>query len=421
MPPSVDRLRRSLLLTAPGLAAAAWCGPALSQQASLRLTAASGETRLTGPDGPATPFLGYDGQLPGPVLRTRRGEPLTLDFQNDLGEPTQLHWHGMRQGIGAAPSLVSPAQLARVRVASRDAGTFLYRPQLAGGESQLRRGLAGLLLVDDTAPPVHDRELTLLLSEAPGGIASPLLANGRTALDWSVRPNERVWLRVANGTASRVLRLALPDQVLTLVALDSQPCEPFRLDAGQIVLGPGQRAEILWDATGAGPAVPLQVARFGGAALVDQVAIAGPQLRDAPLPAPQPLSANPLPQAIDFRRAMRWDWPIGGTAEAPTLAGRGDRALTATSAFRARPGNVVMATIRNDSPALHAVHLQGQAARLLDGMDDGWKPYFLDTVLVAPGMTVRLAFVAEQAGRFMVTSQPVNAESGPVAIAYEVG
>ena len=36
-------------------------------------------------------------------------------------------------------------------------------------------------------------------------------------------------------------------------------------------------------------------------------------------------------------------------------------------------------------------------------------------------MTARLAFQAEQAGRFLVTSQPINAEGGPVVIAFDVG
>ncbi len=280
------------------------------------------------------------------------------------------------------------------RFAFPEAGTLLYRPPLLSGEAQLRQGLAGLLLVDEATPPLHDREVPLVLAEAPGGL---MLVNGRGGPDLTVRPGERLWLRIANATANRVLRFALPDQTLTLIALDSQPCEPFPLDGGRLVLGPGQRAELLWDVTGAGPILPLQIARFGGPTLSADIrsrarrSATRPCHRHAPCP-PTRAAGHGLPPAL------RWDWTIGGTAEAPTLAGREDRAVPATPAFRARIGSVVVATIRNDAPVLHALHLQGQAARLLDGLDDGWKPYFLDTVLVAPGMTVRLAFVTERTG-----------------------
>jgi FtsP/CotA-like multicopper oxidase with cupredoxin domain len=389
-----------------------------AQASDLRLTAAAGERRL-GEGDATTPFWGYDGALPGPVLRARRGAAATLLFRNGLDQVTAVHWQGARHPLD--PVTVAPGAERSMPLLLRDAGTFLYRPSLVGGEAQLRRGLAGLLLVDDATPPVHDRELPLLLSEAPGEGQGALLANGERRLGWSVRPNERLWLRLANGTANRVLRLALPGQVLTLVALDSQPCEPFPLDGGRIVLAPGQRAEILWDVAASEPGVALQVARFAGEGLEEVVAVEGTPARASPLPAPQPLPANTVPQAMDFRRALRWDWPIGGSAQDPTLAGRADRGPPAEPAFRARTGAVVIAAIRNDSPVLHALHVQGHAARLLDGLDDGWKPYFLDTVLVAPGMVTRIAFVVDQAGRFLVTSQPVNAEGGPVAVALDVG
>lgn len=420
--PSARTLSRRRLLAAPAvLTLAALATPERAAAQGLRLTAAAGEARLGAPDGPLTPVLGYDGVLPGPVLRAKRGVPLAIDVTNALAEPTGLHWLGLRDPAVRGLPDIAPGATQRQGLTPRDAGTFLYRPRLAGGEAQLRAGLAGLLVVADETSPLHDREIPLLLSEPPGGAASPqagILVNGRPDLSLSARPHERLWLRFANATASRILQWTVPDQRLTLVALDSQPCEPFPLDEGRLMLAPGQRAEVMWDVVAAaGATLPLALANFAGTTLAGRMTVEGPPLREAPLPPPAPLAPNPLPQAMDFRRATRLDLPIGAT----TFAGRSAHDAAGAPVLRLRRGAVVLAAIRNEGAAFHAVHLEGHPARLLDSLDDGWKPFFLDTVLVAPGSTARIAFVAEIAGRFRVTAQAINGADGPLVALLDVG
>src|ERR1700761_8802483 len=36
----------------------------------------------------------YNGQFPGPLLRFREGQPVTVDIHNETDTPEQLHWHG---------------------------------------------------------------------------------------------------------------------------------------------------------------------------------------------------------------------------------------------------------------------------------------------------------------------------------------
>ncbi len=38
----------------------------------------------------------YNGQVPGPLLELRQGEPVEIRFTNRLSEPTLIHWHGLR-------------------------------------------------------------------------------------------------------------------------------------------------------------------------------------------------------------------------------------------------------------------------------------------------------------------------------------
>jgi len=45
--------------------------------------------------------------------------------------------------------------------------------------------------------------------------------------------------------------------------------------------------------------------------------------------------------------------------------------------------------------------LNGHVARLLHPKDDGWVPYWVDVVLVAPGATERIAFIADNPGRWL--------------------
>jgi FtsP/CotA-like multicopper oxidase with cupredoxin domain len=38
---------------------------------------------------------GYNGKVPGPVLRLREGRPITINVINDAGYPDIVHWHGL--------------------------------------------------------------------------------------------------------------------------------------------------------------------------------------------------------------------------------------------------------------------------------------------------------------------------------------
>jgi hypothetical protein len=53
-------------------------------------------------------------------------------------------------------------------------------------------------------------------------------------------------------------------------------------------------------------------------------------------------------------------------------------------------------------------HLHGHHVRLLDRLDDGWKPFWLDTLLIDAGQTQRIAFAAEFAGNWLMGRWPSN-------------
>lgn len=415
-------------LFASGLALAAAAAALESRQAFAQPLPALMTAQRVEPT-PDTSSLSYDaGGIP-PVLRVRRGERLAIRLANDLTEATSLHWHGLRPRDAAVglpgPAPVAPGATTDIAVIPRDAGTFLFHPGLMEtGPRQMRDGLAGILLVDHAAPPTDARELVLHLAEtAPQSGARPrILVNGRPEMALRARAGERLWLRLANATPHRLVQFAAPGQVLTLVALDSRPCEPFRLEGGRIVLGPGQRAEAMWDVAGPpGASIPVNLAQLDGGSLAGSLAIADEApIRTEPLPPPEPFPADPLAQTLDFRRAQRLDLAIqGGSGGEFQFGGRADAAPAAAPVFRARRGSVVMVALKNETDRFQAVHWHGHPARLLDNMDDGWKPFFIDTVICPPRSTSRIAFLAEMAGRWPVTCQAINAEPGPRVLWFE--
>jgi FtsP/CotA-like multicopper oxidase with cupredoxin domain len=114
------------------------------------------------------------------------------------------------------------------------------------------------------------------------------------------------------------------------------------------------------------------------------------------------LPSNGLPERLDLKNALRFDLALGGPQAdwAPPAA----FASTSTPAFRAKPGRAVVLALTNHADIATVLRLHGHHFRLLDRLDDGWKPFWLDTLAIEPGTTQRVAFAAEHAGRWLIES-----------------
>jgi FtsP/CotA-like multicopper oxidase with cupredoxin domain len=149
---------------------------------------------------------GYDGTIPGPTLRLKRGEELSVRLVNELAEPTTIHWHGLRlpNAMDGVPLLTQPAVAPGASFDYRfrlpDAGTFWYHA-LAG--EQIDRGLFGALIVEEPEPFAADRDVVLVLSMPSDKDDAPLRVNGALRPDIPVKRGERLHLRLINATAAR--------------------------------------------------------------------------------------------------------------------------------------------------------------------------------------------------------------------------
>ena len=70
----------------------------------------------------------------------------------------------------------------------------------------------------------------------------------------------------------------------------------------------------------------------------------------------------------------------------------------------ATPNRTVVLALKNPAPVTTVFHLHGHPFRLLDKLDDGWKPYWLDTLAIEPGQTQRVAFAATSPGPWLIES-----------------
>ena len=128
-----------------------------------------GETLMNFTGSPRT-ALAINGSIPGPVLRWRQGDTVSLRVRNELDEDTSIHWHGiiLPANMDGVPGLsfhgIRPRETYHYRFPVKQAGTYWYHSH-SGFQEQ--RGVYGPLVIDSREPdPIaSDREHVILLSD----------------------------------------------------------------------------------------------------------------------------------------------------------------------------------------------------------------------------------------------------------------
>jgi FtsP/CotA-like multicopper oxidase with cupredoxin domain len=355
--------------------------------------------------------------------RIKRGDSLGFAFLNELSVPAELNWHGLeghpeslftRPGLAAGDSQI-------FQIPFRQAGTLLCDLRLLGdGQARPSRALA--LVVGESEPVAVDRDQVFLIEDwrlrpdgtaiAPGIDPKDTVAvytiNGLSTLDIPARANERLRLRLVNGCQRSVIAVKIEGHEVRVMAIDGQPAEPFPARNGAVVLAPGTRVDAFIDATGPPGSTSLILLHDGKEPrpIARLIASDEPPIRAAPLPAAAPLPSNGLPALLDLKNALRFDVALGGPqADWATPAAF---AATAPPSFRAKVGRTVVLALANRTGIATVFHLHGHHFRLLDRLDDGWKPFWLDTLAVEPGQTQRIAFAAEHAGRWLIEAMATD-------------
>nr|ASY01944.1 LacM [uncultured bacterium] len=259
--------RREFLLTAGAVATGA--GRSLVVPARLEAAAKADHTIRIAPvsfeiaPGKTIQTTGYNGKVPGPLLRMKEGKPVTVDVFNDTSSPEFLHWHGMYLSTKAdgaeeeGSPVIPPHGHLRVSFTPKPAGTRWYHTHSMAMDDVTKgaySGQFGFLYVEPKTDPGHyDQEIFL----ASRHWEPKIIHRGEPNNDWNldyasatlgerslghgepirVKKGQRVLFRLLNANATRDVNLALAGHQFKVVALDGNPVpNPANVDILQLVV-----------------------------------------------------------------------------------------------------------------------------------------------------------------------------------------
>ena len=409
--------------------------------------ARAARVQLAPPGFPETEIWTVGGTMPGAKLRVRQGERITRTLRNALPQPASVHWHGMRiaNAMDGVPGLTQKAVESGADFlydfVAPDAGTYWYHAHNRSVE-QVARGLYGALIVEEAEASDVDRDEVLILDdwrldpetgqiaagfEAPhdrshaGRIGNFVTTNGRYDLSLPVRTNERLRLRLINASNARIFVLALLGLDGWIVALDGMPLAKPESVADPVILGPGQRADLIVDVTAAEGETAHLVRVEDGKGLSQAAFPVSGAAAAARRPAPGALPPNPRMEIVGLDDALTARLNMSGGAmgrlDAATLDGErksfaqlvdanqfwafnGRVGMTDEPLLEAGRGQAVRITIANDTAFPHAMHLHGMHFR--EVAPNGSLGVLRDTTLLLRGETREIAFLADNPGDWLL-------------------
>jgi len=428
----------------------------------------------------ATEVFGFDGAVPGPVLRYKKGEEVKIRLSNKLERPVSIHWHGMRvpnamDGVAnLTQPAVAPQQSFDYRFTPPDSGFFWYHPaSLPLPEGELDHGLYGVCIVDEPEPPKVDAERLVILDdwrldEKAAIVSDPkspvpataliTLNNATEPAEETLAPGARIRLRILSAASERLLAVSLPGVKLQVIGIDGQPCEPFEPARQTMPLTPGARFDVIAELPaetdakaslmllgnggseqtllifktkgdkrtdqGALPRLPVNPAlpteiHLEKSNKVDLVIEGGPlppgtQSSGAPpIKAPEPKKPDPKSAKAPPDQTAKADglFRINGSV----TNGKSDKPV-----FSVKRGSAVTLGFVNKTPFIQVFHVHGHAFRLLHDLDDGWEPYWRDSLLVPDGRTKHIAFIADNPGKWLIESAIAPFATAGLATWFEV-
>ncbi|MGE5230638.1 MAG: multicopper oxidase family protein [Deltaproteobacteria bacterium] len=228
--------------------------------------------------GHAFTMYGFNGQVPGPLIRVPQGATIIVRFHNRIDLPSSVHWHGVRLdnrsdgAVGVTQRPVAPGGDFVYTVRFPDAGIYWYHPHVREDIEQAM-GLFGNMVVDsperDYYSPANQEQVLVLSDllmqadtlipfgrESPdfalmGRVGNVLLVNGEPDYALRVHRGEVVRFYLTNAASSRTFNLSFGGAPIKLLASDVSRFER-EARVPSVVLAPAERyvVEVRFDQPG---------------------------------------------------------------------------------------------------------------------------------------------------------------------------
>ncbi len=222
-------------------------------------------------------MLGYNGMIPGPMIKVEQGSEITINFKNNFDMETALHSHGVRMDNefdGAPPvtqSPIKPGETFTYKLKFPDAGMYWYHPHVRE-DYQQELGLYGNYLVvasDNNYWSRVNREIPLFLDDIliendqikldkdradhtlMGRFGNVMLVNGETDYSISAKKGEIIRFYITNAANVRPFNFFIKNARMKLVGGDSGAYENEEWKES-VIIGPSERiiVEVLFENTG---------------------------------------------------------------------------------------------------------------------------------------------------------------------------
>ncbi|MEK6869449.1 MAG: multicopper oxidase domain-containing protein, partial [Nanoarchaeota archaeon] len=223
-------------------------------------------------------MLAYNGQIPGPILKVKQNSAAYINFTNNLGTQTTIHWHGIRveNEYDGVPDVtqqpISPGQSFIYKLNFPDEGVYWYHPHLRE-DMQQELGLYGAVLVKPSDKNYYnkaDKEIVLFLDDISmqgndvttfydnrithtlmGRFGNVMLVNGAEAYNLEMQKGDIIRFYIINVANSRTFNFMIGEHKLKIIGSDSGRYEGEFFADSQII-GVSERyiAEVLFEKEG---------------------------------------------------------------------------------------------------------------------------------------------------------------------------
>ncbi len=402
----------------------------------------------------------YNGQFPGPLLRFKEGERVTIDIHNETDTPELVHWHGQMipSDVDGAAEEGTPHVPAhgqrRIALLPKPSGFRFYHTHVVAG-GDLNRGTytaqAGPVFIEPRLNPgAYDREVFLVMKEflpmlsrggdmamdVLAGSALPDLQEAGAAADAEARTDtkgfevgyelfaingrmlghgdpirvkrgERVLFHVLNASATEIRSLALPGHTFRVVALDGNPV-PTPAEVPVLWLGTAERVSAIVDMNHPGVWVMGDLADDDRAHGMGTVIEYSGQRGKPRWLRPKPYSwdytlfgrAAAAPGAPDETmefRIVKHNAAAGGFNEW-TLNGKAFAMDSMQPMYPLRQGRRYRLKFRNASDDIHPLHLHRHSFELTRIAGKPTAGVVKDVVMLGGFQELELDFVADNPG-----------------------